>query len=79
VPYIGQKSAVLCKYPLRGIFTKHDFCVAPCRTTAFDLIRIRVTRLGEFSPVGRLLGSFVKITEIAQIMGLLFSTVKVVY
>jgi hypothetical protein len=41
----------------------------------------RVTRLGEFSPVGRLitLVIFVKMTEIAQIIGLHFSTVKVAY
>jgi hypothetical protein len=38
----------------------------------------RVTRLGEFLPVVRLfsLGSFFKITEVAQIFGLLFSMVK---
>jgi hypothetical protein len=39
----------------------------------------RVTRLGEFSPIGHMLLWVVKITEITQIMGLLFSTVKVVY
>jgi hypothetical protein len=41
-------------------------------------VKIRVTRFGEFSPVGRLftMGIFVKITEITQI---LFSTVKVMY
>jgi hypothetical protein len=40
----------------------------------------RVTRFGEFSPNESLftLGSFMKITEIAQFLGLLFSTVKVV-
>jgi hypothetical protein len=25
---------------LRGIYTKHNFCVAPCRTTVSDQIRI---------------------------------------
>jgi hypothetical protein len=37
--------------------------------------------LDEFSPIGRLLtlGSFVKISEIAQIILLLVSTVKVAY
>jgi hypothetical protein len=41
----------------------------------------RVTRLGEFSPIGWLitLGSFFLITEVAKIFGLLFSTVKVRY
>jgi hypothetical protein len=36
----------------------------------------RVTRLCEFSPVGRVftLGSFLKITEVAQILGQLFYT-----
>jgi hypothetical protein len=36
--------------------------------------RSRVTRLGEFSPIGRFysLGSFLKITEVAQILGLFF-------
>jgi hypothetical protein len=40
----------------------------------------RVTRLGEFSPIGRLftLGSFEKNKEIEQIIGLPFSTVKAV-
>jgi hypothetical protein len=39
----------------------------------------RVTRLGEFSPLGQIfsLGSFfLKIPQIAKIIGLLFSTVK---
>jgi hypothetical protein len=42
---------------------------------------VSVARLGEFSPIGRLftLGNFVKNTEIAQIIGLLFSTVKAVH
>jgi hypothetical protein len=37
---------------------------------------IRVTRLGEFSPIGLLitLGSFLKITTVAKHLGLLFST-----
>jgi hypothetical protein len=40
----------------------------------------RVTRLGEFSPVGWLsLGKFLKITEEAQIVGLLISKEKVMY
>jgi hypothetical protein len=39
----------------------------------------RVTRLGEFSPDGRLftLAILLKITEVAQILGLLFATVIV--
>jgi hypothetical protein len=38
----------------------------------------RVTRLGEFSPIGWLFtfGTFVKITEVAQIIGLLFFHTK---
>jgi hypothetical protein len=42
---------------------------------------IRVDRLGEFSPIGSLftLGCFMKSTEIAQIVCLLFSTVKVMH
>jgi hypothetical protein len=42
---------------------------------------IRVTRLGEFLPIGRLfsLDSFGEMTEIAPISRLLFSTVKVMY
>jgi hypothetical protein len=41
----------------------------------FVLFRISVTRWGEFSPNGRLLtmGTFSKITEVAQIFELLFS------
>jgi hypothetical protein len=44
-------------------------------------VAVRVTRLGEFSPLGRLftLCSFLKITKVAQILGLPFSTVKVMY
>jgi hypothetical protein len=40
-----------------------------------------VTRLGEFSHIGRLfaLGSVLKITEVAQIFSLLFSMVRGVY
>jgi hypothetical protein len=40
-----------------------------------------VTRLGEFSPIGRLfiLSSFCKIAEVTRILGLLFSTVQVMY
>jgi hypothetical protein len=40
-----------------------------------------VTRLGEFSPIGWLftLGSFTKITELAQISGLLFPNIPVMY
>jgi hypothetical protein len=43
-------------------------------------VGIRVTRSGEFSPFGRLfsLGRFSKITQLAQISGLLFSTVKII-
>jgi hypothetical protein len=39
----------------------------------------RVTRLGEFSPIGRLFSfaSILKITEVAQVLGLLFSKVPV--
>jgi hypothetical protein len=42
---------------------------------------LRPVNVRQFSPIGRLLtlDNFVKITEIAQIIGLLFSTVKVVY
>jgi hypothetical protein len=38
----------------------------------------RVTRLGEFSPIGWLflLGSYLRITEVAHIFGLLYSSVK---
>jgi hypothetical protein len=41
----------------------------------------RVTRVGEFSHVGRLFTRvvFVKITEIAQIKGVLFPTINAVY
>jgi hypothetical protein len=41
----------------------------------------RVTCLGEFSPIGSLftLGSFMKITEIAQLFWLLFLSVKITY
>jgi hypothetical protein len=41
----------------------------------------RVTRLGEFSPNGRLftLGSGLKITEVGQISGLLFAALTVLY
>jgi hypothetical protein len=41
----------------------------------------RVTRLGELSPIGWLFtwGSFLQIIEIAQIIGLLISTVKVTF
>jgi hypothetical protein len=41
----------------------------------------RVARLGEFSPIGSLftLGNFVKIAEVAPIIGLLFYTVKVMF
>jgi hypothetical protein len=44
------------------------------------LVPFRVTRLGEFSPIGRLfaLGISLKITEVALMLGLLSSTVKVV-
>jgi hypothetical protein len=44
-------------------------------------VTVRVARLGESWPLGRLLplGSFLKITEVAQIFVLLFSTVKVMY
>jgi hypothetical protein len=39
----------------------------------------RVTRLGDFSPIGRLftLGLFTKITKVAQMFGLIFTTAKV--
>jgi hypothetical protein len=39
----------------------------------------RVTRLGEFSPLGGLitLGSFGEISEVIQMIGLLFSMLKV--
>jgi hypothetical protein len=41
-------------------------------------LRYRVTRLGEFSPIGFFtLGSVLKIKEIAQIFWLLFSTMTV--
>jgi hypothetical protein len=42
---------------------------------------IRVTRLGEFSPIGLLfsLGSLLKITEVAQHSGLLFSSFQFIY
>jgi hypothetical protein len=41
----------------------------------------RVTRLGEFSPIVQLftLGIFLKIEEVAQIYGLIFFTVKIIY
>jgi hypothetical protein len=41
----------------------------------------RVTGLGEFSPIGRLftLGLFLEIAKVAQVIGILFSTVQVVY
>jgi hypothetical protein len=42
---------------------------------------VRVTRLGEFSPTERLftLGSFLKIKEVAKIIGLLSSKIKVMH
>jgi hypothetical protein len=41
-------------------------------------IEVRVTRFGDFSPLGRLftLGSFIKNTQLAQICVLLISNVK---
>jgi hypothetical protein len=41
----------------------------------------RVTRLAEFSPIGHLFtwGSFCKIAEIAQILGLLFTKVQLMF
>jgi hypothetical protein len=41
----------------------------------------RVTRLGEFSPIGRLfiMGSGLKITEAVHIFGPLFSTVPTIF
>jgi hypothetical protein len=41
----------------------------------------RVIRLGEFSPLGRLLslGSFLKMAKVDQILGLLLPTVKAMY
>jgi hypothetical protein len=45
------------------------------------MLSFRVTRLGEFSPIGRLfsLGSLLKITEVAQHSGLLFSSFQFLY
>jgi hypothetical protein len=44
-------------------------------------VATRVTRLGEFSPIGRLftLGSVMKITEVAKHFGLLIKTETVMY
>jgi hypothetical protein len=56
----------------------------PIRSKTFALLfsfETRVTRLGEFSPIGWLftLGSFLKMTEVAQIFGLLFPNVSATY
>jgi hypothetical protein len=47
----------------------------------FNLMRTRVTRLGEFSPIERLctMGRFSRIAEVAKKFGLLFSTVIDMY
>jgi hypothetical protein len=60
-PGMDKSGAPVCELYVRSI----------CQVT---LGRIRVARLGKFSPIGRLFtsGSFLKIAEIAQIIGLLF-------
>jgi microcystin-dependent protein len=54
----------------------------PSKTFFADLVigRRRVTRLGEFSPIGRWFcsGSLLKITEVDQSFALLFSREKAV-
>jgi hypothetical protein len=52
-----------------------SFAASPCRPLTV------VTRLGEVSPIWRLfnLVNLFKITKVAQIFGLLFSMVQVVY
>jgi hypothetical protein len=47
----------------------------------FFAIKTRVTRLGEFSPVGRFipLGGLLKLTEVAHLFVLLFTTLMVTY
>jgi hypothetical protein len=44
-------------------------------------VTCRVTRLGDFSPIGQLLTliTLSKITEVAQTFGLTFTTVKFMY
>jgi hypothetical protein len=44
-------------------------------------VPISLTTLGEFSPVGQMftLGSVLKITEVAQIFGLLFCPVPIMF
>jgi hypothetical protein len=57
----------------------YNFWLVQSSLTSFSIFR--VTRLGEFSPFGRLfsLASLLKISEVAQILGLLFSTAPVMY
>jgi hypothetical protein len=45
--------------------------------TLFTAVKNRVTRLGEFSPIGQLftLDTFKKILDVSQIFGLLFSII----
>jgi hypothetical protein len=52
-----------------------------CQEQVMTLVTSRVTRLSEFSPIGCLftLGSFLKITEVAQICWLRFPNVSVIY
>jgi hypothetical protein len=54
------------------------FIAPPDRSTKSGT---RVTRLGNFSPVGRLftLRTFLKIAEVAHMFGLFFPTVKFIY
>jgi hypothetical protein len=57
-------------YSPRGVFVHSTFVP----------LSSRVTRLGEFSPIGQpfTLGGFLKIAQVAKIFGLLFPTVKVI-
>jgi hypothetical protein len=53
-----------------------------CTTNQYHTVNIsRVTSLGEFSPIRQLLtlGTFLKMAELAQIFGLPYSKLKIMY
>jgi hypothetical protein len=75
-------------FPLSSLFLQNGRLSAsdraPCTAPSLESRRCmasRVTGLGEFSALGRLfsLGTFLKTTEGAQILWLLFSTGEVMY
>jgi hypothetical protein len=63
---------------ISGHFLTDNFSPVPSLATSGRTRLSRVTRLGEFSRIGRLLtlGSFLNVTEAAQIFGQLFSNGK---